>query len=192
MRKVKLQMQLSLDGFVAGPNGEMDWMTMNWDRKLEEFVQNLTDPIGTILLGRKMAGGFVAHWTSVSQDPASPDIEAARKFVDTPKVVFSKTISASPWSNTTIANGDLAAEIEALKQKPGGDIMVYGGAQFVSSLIRQRLIDEYNLFINPVILGRGLSIFGNVETQQPLTLVHSQPFECGITVLCYQPQPENL
>ncbi len=181
-------MQLSLDGFVAGPNGEMDWMVMKWDRKLEEFVQNLTDPIGTILLGRKMAGGFVAHWTSVAQDPASPDVEAARKFVDTPKVVFSKTISDSPWSNTTIANGDLAAEIAALKHMPGGDIMVYGGAQFVSSLIQQRLIDEYNFFINPVILGRGLPIFGGVESQQPLKLVHSQPFECGITVLCYQPE----
>ncbi len=90
MRKVKLQMQVSLDGFVAGPNGEMDWMTWNWDDELKEYVMKLTEPIDCIILGRVLAQGFIPHWTAAAQNPESDSF--THKMVDTPKVVFSKTL----------------------------------------------------------------------------------------------------
>ncbi len=92
MRKVRLQVQVSIDGYVAGPNGEMDWMVWEWDDKLAAYVNELTDPVGTILLGRKMTDGFVSHWENVATRPDDPGFVFARKMVDTPKVVFTRTL----------------------------------------------------------------------------------------------------
>src|ERR1700759_1268670 len=101
MRKVKLQMQISVDGYVAGPNGELDWMIWNLDDKLLQFINSLTDSSDTILLGRKMTDGFVNYWENVvNNQPDSPEFSFAKKMVDTPKVVFSKTVTASRWNNT--------------------------------------------------------------------------------------------
>ncbi|MCL5031025.1 MAG: dihydrofolate reductase family protein [Bacteroidetes bacterium] len=139
-RKLKLQVQMTVDGFVSGPNGELDWMNMNWDDKIKTYVNELTDSVDTILLGRKMTEGFVSYWTSV--EPDSPEYPFARKMVDKPKYVFTKTLQKSNWKNTKIVKGDLTEEIDALKNKSGKDIIVYGGATFVSSLIKNNLIDE--------------------------------------------------
>lgn len=183
MRKLKLQMQVSVDGFVAGPNGELDWMLWNWDDKLSAYVIDLTDSSDTILLGRKMTDGFVTHWTSVLDTPDSPEYSFAKKMVDTPKVVFTKTLQVSTWANTELAKGDLPAEIARLKNLPGKDIIVYGGAGFVSSLIENRLIDELHLFVNPTAIGNGLSVF---TERTPLKLRTSTAFECGIVVNQYE------
>jgi dihydrofolate reductase len=184
MRKLKLQMQITVDGFVAGPDGQLDWMTWNWDDKLKDYATALTAPVGTILLGRKMTDGFVRHWEGVAAKPDHPEVVAARKFVDTPKVVFTRTLEKSPWNNTVLAHGDLASEIAKLKaQASGGDIVVYGGATFVSSLIEQDLIDELNLFVNPVAIGNGLRVF---PRQTPLTLATSAAYACGIVVNTYR------
>ena len=114
MRKLKLQVQMSIDGYVAGPNGEMDFMTWEWDDELKNYVTDLTDTIDTILLGRKMAGGFIDHWTNVTSHPESPEYTFAKKMVDYPKVVFSKTLTESTWNNTSMATGDLAEEVKRL------------------------------------------------------------------------------
>jgi dihydrofolate reductase len=188
MRKIKLQVQLSVDGFVAGPNGEMDWMVWDWDDELKRYVDELTEPVDTILLGRKMTDGFISHWTNVANDPDDPDHAAGKKFVDTPKVVFSKTHRNSEWENTDIASGDLAEEITKLKSQNGKDIIVYGGASFVSSMIRGGFIDEFHLFINPVVLGNGMAIFEDIDHAQNLKLVNSKPFDCGIVLLHYEPK----
>lgn len=187
MRKVKLQMQISLDGFVAGPNGEMDWMTWNWDDKIKDYVKDLTAPVDTILLGRKMAGGFIGHWAKVALNPDDEGYTFGKKMTDTPKVVFTRTLERSEWENTVLAQGDLAAEIGKLKKEEGGDIILYGGAGFVSSMIEANLIDEYHLFVNPAIIGNGLGIFKEVTQRTDLNLVKTTAFDCGIVTLCYQP-----
>lgn len=186
MRKLKLQMQTSLDGFVAGPNGEMDWMEWNWDAVLNEYVNNITTSVDCILLGRKLAEGFIATWESRLADPETAD-DAAHKFVHTPKIVFSKTLQKIEGKNAAIENGDLTAVVKHLKSQEGQDIIAYGGASFVSSLIRENLIDEYNLFVNPTAIGSGMSIFAGLEQKKSFQLTHAQAFECGIVALRYTP-----
>lgn len=188
MKKLKLQMQLSVDGYVAGSNGDLDWMTWEWNDELKKDVSALTNSFDTILLGRKMTDGFISHWTNVTQNPENQEYDAARIFVDTPKIVFTKTLNESKWANTTIAKGDINDEVKALKEKNGKDIIVYGGAGFVSSLIKNNLIDEYHLFINPVVLGRGLSIFKDIESRLNLKLITSKTYKCGIVLNHYQTQ----
>jgi dihydrofolate reductase len=184
MRKLKLQVQCTIDGFVAGPNGEMDWLTFDWSNDLNEYVAQLTEPVDTILLGRNLAEGFIPHWTNSLNSPEP--LEGAQKFVETHKVVFSKTLTTSEWERTTIANGDLAEEVNALKKQAGGDMIVYGGVKFVSSLIKEKLIDELHFFINPSVIGKGLSIFEEVNEMQNFKLLSSRQFECGVVVLTYQ------
>lgn len=188
MRKLKLQMHLTVDGFVAGPNGEMDWMSINIDdNKPAQLVDDLIDSSDTILMGRKMTDGFMNFWENiVNNQPESPKFTFAKKMVDTPKVVFSKTLDESVWTNTVLAKGNLADEIANLKNQSGKDIIAYGGAEFVSSLIKENLIDEYNLFVNPVLLGEGMRIFDKLDQRQKLSLISSTKFENGITILRYQ------
>ncbi len=186
MRKLKLQVQMSIDGFVCGPNGELDWMTWNWDDELKKFVTELSDPVDTILLGKNMTDGFVEHWKKVKDDKENPEHWAGVKFTDTPKVVFSRSLKESKWENTSLASGDLAKEVNKLKTQKGNYMMVYGGASFISSLIDAELIDDYYLFINPVLIGQGLRIFSETAKQVRLELVDSTKYECGITVLHYQ------
>lgn len=188
MRKLKLQVQMTVDGFIAGPNGEMDFGVWDWDDALKQYVTDLTDPVDCIVLGRHLAEGFIPYWASVAADPAHPEHSAGRKFTDTPKVVFSSTLDKSAWENTVLATGDLVDEINALKAQPGQDIIAYGGAAFVASLVKHNLIDDYHLFVNPAAIGDGMSIFSALESPRALTLVKATPFECGIVVLHYAPQ----
>jgi len=184
MAKLKLQVQISIDGFISGPEGEMDWMTWNWDDRLKEYAGRLTDPVQLILLGRKMSEGFIPHWASAAE--ADPNDLIAKKFNDTRKVIFSRRLKKIEGKNVTVSD-DISA-IAAMVNKTDGDTIVYGGATFVSSLIKENLIDEYHLFVNPAILGKGLSIFDKVDAKLPLVLVDSIGFDCGITVLHYKKQ----
>jgi len=187
MRKLKLQVQISVDGFVAGPNGELDWMTWDMDEKIGQRINEITDSCDTILLGRKMADGFVTHWTEALEQPDTPEGEFAKRMVGYRKYVFTKTLDESPWANTTLAKGDVVEEVNAIKAQGGKDIVVYGGATFVSSLVNHDLIDEYNLFINPTAIGEGMRIFRDVGGAFRLRLVDATPYECGITVNRYEP-----
>lgn len=184
MRKLKLQVQVSMDGFIAGPNGEMDWMLWDWSQDLKDYVTELCHSVDTILLGRNLATGFIPYWSQsyASAEPA----EGAEFFAKAPKVVFSKTLETCEWDNTLLAKGDLVEEINSLKNKAGKDLIVYGGASFVSSLIQANLIDELHLFINPSILGKGMPIFQSVKSPQNYTLIGSKHSACGIMVLTYQ------
>lgn len=186
MRKLKLQMQLSIDGYVASVDGGMDWMTWNWGEDIKSYVKALTEPIDTIILGRKLAEGFIPHWAGVAADKDNPEVEAGKKFTDIPKIVFTKTLDQSPWDNTDLAKGDLTQEVNKLKAQPSTDIMAYGGSAFASDLIAHNLIDEYHLFINPVVIGKGMPIFQAVKERLNLKLVKSEAFSCGIVVVCYE------
>jgi dihydrofolate reductase len=179
MRKLKLQVQMTVDGYIAGINGEMDWTARDWDNKLKKYVAEITEPVDCIILGRKLAQGFIPHWAS------HPEQEGADKFNSTKKVVFTKTLEKSEWDNTVLAKGDLVEEIAKLKKQDGNDIIAYGGATFVSALIKHGLIDEFHLFINPTAIGNGMSIFKELGSKQNLILVKSTSFDCGIVVLNY-------
>ena len=162
MRKLKLQVQMTVDGFVAGPDGQLDWMwvTGKRDESISRRIIELADSCDTILLGRKMTREFIDHWENVvDNQPDSPEQPLAQRMVNMRKIVFSRTQTAISGRNVEVKNGDLAAAVQALKREPGRDIIVYGGANFVSSLISQNLIDEYFIFRNPVAIGNGLSIF---------------------------------
>ena len=178
---------MSVNGFIAGPKGEMDWMTWDWDDALNNYVNSILESVDCIVLGRKLAEGFIPHWAGVAADPDNPEYKSGRIFTDTPKVVFSKTFTQPEpeWNNTTIAKGDLVEEITNLKNQPGNDIYACGGASFVSSLIKHKLIDDFHLFINPAAIGQGLPVFQELEAHQNLNLIESKAFDCGIVVLQY-------
>lgn len=186
MRKLKLQVQMTVDGYIAGANGEMDWITFNWDYELNTYVKEITEAVDCIVLGRKLAQGFIPHWAS---QPAGEDAAGIDKMNNTKKVVFTKTLEKTDWNNTVLAKGDLVDEITKLKNQDGKDIITYGGATFVSALIKYGLIDEYHLFINPTVIGNGLTIFKELDSKQNLILKKSLAFPCGIVVLCYALKP---
>jgi len=182
---------MTVDGFIAGPIGEMDWMVWDWDDELKKYVADLTEPVDCIILGRKLAQGFIPHWASVAANPDDPEMNAGKKYTNTHKVVFTKTLDmeepvVKDWNNTVLAKGDLVKEIIQLKELKGRDIIVYGGGTFVSALIKNGLIDEFHLFINPAAIGNGMTIFNELESKQNLTLLKSTSFECGIVVLSYE------
>jgi dihydrofolate reductase len=185
MRKLKLQMQITVDGFVAGREGELDWMTWDMDDKLLARINDLTDTSDTILLGRKMTDGFVKYWEQVITQRENPEYRFAEKMVRMPKIVFSKTIRTCAGQNVRVENGLIVDAVNGLKGQTGKDIVVYGGATFVSSLIENRLIDELNLFVNPVAIGEGMRVFGD---RSALTLKSSTAYACGIVVNTYEPK----
>ena len=182
MRKLKLQVQMTVDGFVAGPEGQLDWMTRNLDEGAIARIVQITDSSDTILLGRKMTDGFIKYWEAVR--PESPEYNFARKMVDTPKVVFSKTLTHMDGQNVRVHNGDLVDGVNAIKSQPGKDVVVYGGATFVRSLLDHGLIDELNLFVNPVAIGSGMQVFNG---KRPLTLTGSIAYPSGTVVSTYRP-----
>src|SRR5262245_54245293 len=143
MRKLKLQVQMSIDGCIAGPNDEMDWLIRGNDSF--KYVNDIVDSSDTILMGRKMVNGFIPYWTEVADKLDDTMNAFAKKMIETPKVVFTKTLNKSKWINTEIATGDLKDGVTKLKSQDGKDLLVYGGASLDSSLIKEKLIDEFYL-----------------------------------------------
>lgn len=187
MRKLKLQMQMSADGFVGGPNGAMDWLVFNWDDALNQYVKDvLTSNIDLIVMGRKLAEGFIPHWAAKVNSEDAMEAEAARIFTYSPRLVFSRTLTVSPWENAELTQASLTEKINQLKQEGEGDIMAYGGASFIAGLVQEDLIDEYHLFVNPAFVGNGLPITNLLSGSKHLQLKHSQAFSCGIVLLCYE------
>lgn len=184
MRKFKLQVQVTVDGYMAGPQGELDWMAFPWSEDLVDYVKALTEPVDCIVLGRKLAEGFIPTWAA---EPESEPQEAIDKMNGTPKVVISDSLSESPWPNAMIAGGDLAETINRLKAEPGGDLIAYGGSTLVSGLIARGLLDELHLIVNPSSIGTGLPVFPSLESRQRFDLVAAQWFECGMAALELRP-----
>jgi dihydrofolate reductase len=184
MRKLKLQVQISVDGCIAGPNNEMDWLIR--DIRNLKYIHGIAESVDTIIMGRKMVGEFIPYWTDVMNMPDDPMYEFAKKMIEIPKVVFTKTLNKSEWANTELAKGDIKDEITKLKYQKGKDILVYGGASFDSSLIKEKLIDEYYLFVNPIMLGSGKTIFKDIKEIQKLTLIESKVFDYGLVLLHYE------
>lgn len=188
MRKLKLQMQISLDGFVAiGENDEQKWVTWAWD-EIKKEVLDLLDSSDTILIGRKLAVDYIPYWQDTFTKPDDPMYEVAKRIVSTRKIVFTKTLDKSIWENTDLATGTMVEEIKKLKNQTGKDIIVYGGSSFVSNLIEAELIDEFYFFVNPVAIGKGVPIFGKLGNFRQLKLKKSIVYDCGIVLLNYELQ----
>lgn len=184
MRKLKLQINITIDGFVARENGELDWMLPESDPKHLEYLKSITASTDTILLGKNMALESIAYWQKTAEsDNSNPENEFAKFFTDTPKIVFSKSLKSIEGKNVALENGCLDEAIHKLKIKSGNDLIVYGGAQFVSSLLTENLIDELNLFVHPVSLGKGLPIFNSTNN---LNLSKSETYANGIVLHQYE------
>ena len=177
---------MTADGFVARPDGGLDWMWIGQpDEMIMQRVIELADTCDTILLGRKMTPEFVTHWENIfDNQPGSAEHPLAQRMVNMRKLVFSRTQKSIKGRNAEIENGDLIDTVNALKQKSGKDIMVYGGASFAASLISQNLVDEFYIFLRPVAIGEGLSIF---KGQQVLQFENTEIFKNGTLLNKYLP-----
>lgn len=183
MRTFKLQTQVTIDGFMGGPEGEMDWMTFAWSQDMKDHVTAMTADVDLMVLGRNLAEGFIPAWES---RPAGEPEEAIDWMINTPKVIISTTLTEPPRANTTIAS-DLVKTVEELKAQEGGDIIAYGGS-LVRDLIAHDLLDEIHLFVNPVAIGKGMPVFPDAETAKRFQLVSATTFECGVAELVYAPK----
>ncbi len=184
MRKVIYSTMVSLDGFTDGPNRNLDWVII--DEELHRFVNDLHNDIDTFLFGRRMYEVMV-YWETAEKDPANPEyvFEVARIWKRIHKIVFSKTLG-QVQGNATLSRGNIVEEIARLKTQPGKDMSV-GGATIATALRQRGLIDEYQLFIQPVILGSGTPLFGTSTAKINLRLIETRTFGSGVVYVRYQP-----
>ena len=193
MRRLILKMSMSLDGFVSGPNGEIDWIAGNRDDGATAWIVETLWRAGLHAMGSRTYQDMAAYWPTAGGPLAAPMNEI-------PKVVFTRKPSLQPdagettiagqypsWAETQVAHGDLATEIARLKGQAGKDILAHGGAGFAQSLARLGLIDEYRLLIHPVALGAGLPLFADLPTPLHLKLASTTVFTSGATAQIYRP-----
>jgi dihydrofolate reductase len=187
MRKVILFMHMSLDGFVCGPNDEMDWTTMDDDGIGEYLIPELQKTVDTMLVGRILYQGFEQYWPTVPENPASnPKLVAfAHWMADTPKLVFSNTLKKVNWKNSRLATSDPTNTVEQLKKEAGGDMVIFGGASLAAHFVKHNLVDEYRIKLEPVALGKGKSLYQGLPSRLKLNLVRSKTFSSGVAALHY-------
>lgn len=182
MRDVILYMSMSLDGFV-GSDGEHPGMAIPEGLELKQWKLDRISRAGAHLMGRVTYQEMSSYWPQSDDPYASP-------MNDIPKVVFSKTLSdaEASWPETRVARGELTTEIAAIKAGPGPDVIVWGGGRLAGALAAEDLIDEYRLLVQPLALGRGQALFGQLPESRHLDLVETTPFPSGVVVHVYRPQ----
>jgi dihydrofolate reductase len=185
MGNVTLWMQMSLDGYAAGPNGEFDWPVVG-DEVHQYFNEQLAE-VDSFLYGRRVYEGMASFWPIAHTIPSSTPrhLEYAEIWKPMPKVVFSRTLDTADW-NTRVVSQNVAAEVATLKEQPDSTHVLFGGADVVSTFIREDLVDEYRLFVHPVVLGGGTSVFPDVDARAALTLVESRVFDDAVVALHYR------
>jgi dihydrofolate reductase len=184
MRKIVFMMSVSLDGFFEGPNRELDWHMV--DHELHTHFNQLLGTMSAFLDGRINYELMAGYWPTADKDPSSsgPEVEFARIWRDMPKIVFSRTLERADW-NATIARDVVAEEIMALKRQPGGDMAV-GGADLAASFMRLGLVDEYRLYVHPIVLGKGRPLFQPSDAKITLRLAETRTFSNGVVLLHYR------
>jgi dihydrofolate reductase len=189
MRKLIYSMMVSLDGFIEGPNRELDWHIV--DEELHTYINDQQSAIGAYLYGRRIYEGMVDFWPTADANPLAPEyvLEFARIWKKMPKIVFSKTLEGVE-GNATLVREVSAEAVRALKLQPGRDLAV-GGAGLASTFMRLGLIDEYGLFVHPVILGRGTPLFPALVNTINLRLIETRTFGSGVVYLRYQRADER-
>jgi dihydrofolate reductase len=183
MRKLIYSMTVSLDGFIAGPDGEIDWSAP--DEELHRFHNKQTRELGAHLCGRKLYEEML-YWETADENPSAPEheLEFARIWQDLPKIVFSKTLEKVE-GNARLVSGGVAEEVAKLKDQPGKDLAV-GGAGLASTFVKLGLIDEYRLFVSPVVLGGGTPYFPALDERINLELVETQTFGSRVVYVRYR------
>jgi len=186
VRKVVLFMHMSLDGFVAGPKGEMDWIIVN--DEMFEYAGQRTREADTALYGRVTYEMMESYWPTAADQPGATkhDIEHSRWYNQVLKVVVSRTMKGARLANTMIVSDDLTGEIARLKQRAGRDVIIFGSPSVAHALMAENLIDDYWLFINPILLGQGIPLFKDIEKRAALTLVANHVFASGVVCLHYE------
>jgi dihydrofolate reductase len=192
MRKLILQMQTSVDGYVGRAGGGPDWQVWDWgddcpwDEKLKAEFNKFFYDADTILLSRKIVEGYIAHWSAMTEQHAgASDFAFARRIMDARKIVFSKKLTDGEWPKAELANKPLVDQVDELKSQKGGNIVAFGGAGFASSLIADDLVDEFQFYANPIALRKGLSIFADKGVDSDLELLSVTPYDCGVAVSKY-------
>lgn len=193
MRKIISFMHISLDGFVAGPNGEMNWIKV--DQEIFDHVGKRISETDTALYGRVTYQMMENYWPTAADKPNATkhDIEHSTWYSKSHKVVLSKTMNATCLTNTKIISDNLPDQINELKKSHNSnnkDILLFGSPTATHSLMEQNLIDGYWLFVNPIILGKGIPLFANVKDKIKLNMVTTRPFSCGVTELNYAVERE--
>lgn len=188
MRKIIVSVNVTLDGYMAGPNCELDWHFNSWNEEMAHSITEQLSKADTILLGRVTYKGMAKHWTSTPVGLLTPrrDLDFADMLNHYPKIVFSKTLTSVTWNNSKILKGNIAKEVIKLKQQAGKDMIIYGSGQLVASLTKMGLIDEYRIWVHPVVLGDGKPLFKEVEQKLNLSLYKTQAFSSGVVILYYE------
>lgn len=189
MRNIITTTWVSLDGFMAGPDGAMDWVGEMYDEAMGRYETDLLARADTLLLGRVTYQSFAGSWPHVPDNPAASEGEKeyARMLNAMRKIVFSRTLAQADWNNSTLKRELVPAEIEELKRGPGRDILIYGSASLVQALTDFGLIDEYQVLVHPLLLSGGKALFQGVRDRTKLTLVGSRTHPSGVVVLSYRP-----
>ncbi|MGQ4619669.1 dihydrofolate reductase family protein [Nocardia sp. R7R-8] len=185
MGSVTLWMQMSLDGFVEGPDQEVHWPVVD-----EELCESFLDELRSadlFLYGRKTYEIMASFWPAADADPAISEfyVDFARCWKQTPKLVFSRTMAGAGW-NTRVVREDLVAEITALRAQPGCDMVLFGGPETASAFMKHDLIDEYRLFVHPILLGGGIPLFPTPAVGSGLHLVDVMTFDSAVVQMHYQ------
>jgi dihydrofolate reductase len=188
MRKIISFMHISLDGFVAGPNGEMDWIKV--DEEIFDYVGKRISEGETALYGRVTYQMMENYWPTAADKPTATkhDIEHSKWYKKVHKVVLSKTMKETGLNNTEIISTNLSDRINEIKQSRNGggkEILLFGSPTATHSLIQLNLIDGYWLFVNPIILGRGIPLFVDIKDKIKLKLLTTRQFTCGVTEVSY-------
>ncbi|MEO6524436.1 MAG: dihydrofolate reductase family protein [Mucilaginibacter sp.] len=185
MRKIISFMHISLDGFAAGPNGEMNWIKV--DEEIFDHVGIRISEGDTALYGRITYEMMESYWPTAGDEPEASkhDIEHSKWYKKVHKVILSKTMKDADLANTTIISDNLPDSINRLKQSEGGDILLFGSPAATHSLMQLNLIDGYWLFVNPIILGRGIPLFVDINDKIKLKLLTTRQFTSGVTELNY-------
>jgi dihydrofolate reductase len=185
MRRIISFMHISLDGFVAGPNGEMDWIKIN--EEIFDFVGKRISQTDTALYGRATFEMMESYWPTAADKPTASkhDIEHSEWYGKAHKIVLSKTLKEEGLTNTKIISNNLLDNINEIRLTEGSDILLFGSPTATNSLIQLNLIDGYWLFVNPIILGKGIPLFKGIQEKIKLKLVSTQQFKCGVTELNY-------
>lgn len=185
MRKIVAFMHVSLDGFVAGINGELNWV--NLDNELFSFVGARIAKTDTALYGRVTYQMMEAYWPTAADkpNPSDHDIKHSKWYKKVKKIVLSKSLNENSLVNTKIIGNNLIEEIIALKKTSGSEVLLFGSPTATHSLMAEDLIDEYWLFVNPVLLSAGIPLFNKIKNKQALSFISSKVFPSGVVCLQY-------
>jgi dihydrofolate reductase len=180
MKKVIFQMSVSIDGYVEGPNREIDWHVV--DDEFNAYAVETLRATDVLIMGRRTYELMAGYWpTAPGNDPVAKEMNG------TPKLVFSKTLKQVDWENSRLATGSVAEEVARLKRVPGDGLLWVGGSDLAVSFLEQGLLDEARFILTPILLGAGKTVFDAIQKRYPLKLLSTKSFKSGNVLLTYEP-----